>query len=592
MEESNRQDGVTSDDLQALLKEKKKLEAQLSAVEKKLPQAKIPYTLSEDACSFLAGHIMDVIFIQDMDLNITYVSPSAEALSGYSVAEILNLNVRDLMTPDSYKRGVENVKRYAQIAMQRSDVVIPLLEYEYVKKDDSTFWGELKVDFIRDKERKLVGMIGVLRDITRRKTAEKALRENEGKYRTLFNNVGDAIVITDAGGNFLEVNKKACEHFGYTRGELLQMNSLALQSPNCKEQIEEFTKQLKKSKTAFFETEIIKKDRAVLQAEVTSAFFKYSGQDVILSVIRDITEKKKLESQFLHSQKMEAIGRLAGGIAHDFNNLLTTILGYSEIMLMNHELDQEIAGFVGEIKNAGDRAASLTQQLLAYSRKQIMKPEILNLNNLITGFRDMLIRLIGENIELCTSLYPQLWNVSLDRGQMEQVIMNLVVNARDAISEGGKITIETGNVISDKKFFVRHPEVIPGEFVLLTVRDTGHGMDKTEKQHIFDPFYTTKEVGKGTGLGLSTVYGIVKQSEGYIFVESGTGEGTVFELLLPRVRDTENQKRFRHLRVLFISGYADDSIDEEGLVEDNIRLLHKPFSMRLLVQTVREVIDG
>ncbi len=412
----NRRDKASSDELQVLLKQKEELEEWISALEKRPAQSHTSLTPGDETSRFLAEHVTDIIFIQDMDLKITYVNPSVEALSGYSVEEIMKLSMQDIMTPDSYQRGVESFKKYAALVMQGTEVEIPLLEYEYVRKDGTTLWGELKVDFLRDKRGNLVGILGIL---------------------------------------------------------------------------------------------------------------------------RDITQRKKLENQLMQAQKMEAVGRLAGGIAHDFNNLLTTILGYSEVILMTPDLDHRIACFVREIKKAGDRAASLTQQLLAYSRKQFMKQEVLYLNNLVTGLMKTLISLLGKNIELRTELDPELWSISNDKTQVEKVIVNLVMNARDAMPGGGEITLETGNIISDEKLRLRHPEIPQGEFVFLKVCDTGHGMNKVEQDHIFDPFFTTKGVGKGTGLGLSTVYGIVRQSGGYIFVDSKPDQGTVFELFFSRAQEKD-----------------------------------------------------
>src|SRR5947209_867535 len=234
---------------------------------------------------------------------------------------------------------------------------------------------------------------------------------------------------------------------------------------------------------------------------------------------------KRLEEELRQSQKMEAVGRLAGGIAHDFNNLLTVITGYSDLLLLNTKLPEGSQDMVQQIKKAGDRAASLTRQLLAFSRRQMLVPEMIDLNSLITSLSQMLRRVIGEDIELILRLEPNLGAVTADPGQVQQVIMNLVVNARDAMPRGGTLTIHTANLEWSEDFRQRHPDATPGPFALLSVTDTGTGISPEATEHLFEPFFTTKEVGKGTGLGLSTVYGIVKQSNGLIEVISEPGQG-------------------------------------------------------------------
>jgi two-component system cell cycle sensor histidine kinase/response regulator CckA len=256
-------------------------------------------------------------------------------------------------------------------------------------------------------------------------------------------------------------------------------------------------------------------------------------------VARKRTEATLLETegQLRQSLKMEAVGRLAGGVAHDFNNMLTLILGYSQIVLNALGKDNPLSQDVLEIKKAGERSAALTRQLLAFSRRQVLQPKVLDLNGVVTNFESMLRRVIGEDVTLRTVLSPGLECVKVDAGQMEQVIMNLVVNARDAMPDGGTLTIETANVELDEAFVLRHKPMTPGRYVMLAVSDTGCGMDYETQAHMFDPFFTTKELGKGTGLGLSTVYGIIKQSDGYIWADSEPGQGTTFKIYLPHAEE-------------------------------------------------------
>jgi signal transduction histidine kinase len=253
----------------------------------------------------------------------------------------------------------------------------------------------------------------------------------------------------------------------------------------------------------------------------------------MVGVAQDITERKQLEAQLVQSQKMEAIGRLAGGVAHDFNNILTAILGYSDVLLAQAGQDHPWREDLDEIRKAGERAASLTKQLLAFSRKQVLAPEVINLNTVVANVDKILRRVIGEDLELVMSGDASLAPVRADPGQIEQVLLNLAVNARDAMPRGGRLTVETRNVVLDEAYAREHVPIVPGRYVLLQVSDTGEGMDRETRSHIFEPFFTTKEMGKGTGLGLSTVYGIIKQSGGFIWVDSEPGKGTVFQIHLP-----------------------------------------------------------
>lgn len=313
----------------------------------------------------------------------------------------------------------------------------------------------------------------------------------------------------------------------------------------------------------------------------------------VLGVSTDITKRKQAEEalrqseeQLRQSQKLEAIGQLAGGVAHDFNNLLTVIGGYSDLLLRSLDEDQHRQK-VEEVKKASERAASLTRQLLAFSRKQILQPVVLNLNDIVPDMDKMLRRLIGADIDLLTVMEPELGQVKADAGQIEQVLMNLAVNARDAMPSGGKLTIQTANVYLDDSYIRHHVTIQPGPYVVLAVSDTGCGMDAETQAHIFDPFFTTKEAGKGTGLGLSTVYGIVKQSGGNIWVYSEVGKGTTFKIYLPRVCEAIEQREEEEVARTGMQGGTETIllVEDEGIVRQLVRDVLESNGYRVLVAT-------
>ena len=371
-----------------------------------------------------------------------------------------------------------------------------------------------------------------------RRRAEESLLESKEHYRTLFEGSRDAIFLHNLEGKFIDANQAMLDLFGYTREEMIGMNSIDIHA-HPEDRSKFLNELVQKGFHRDYEIKLKKKDGTEIDCLLTASIRRADDGTIIgyQGIIRDISDKKLLESQLLQAQKMEAVGRLAGGIAHDFNNLLTTIIGNTELSLLRTGKDNPLCENIAEIKKAANRAASLTRQLLAFSRKQVLQPVVLNLNTVICSLEKMIGRLIGEDVELETLLSPDLGEVRADAGQMEQVIMNLVINARDAMPRGGKLIIETANVDLDENYASEHGvKLNPGPYVMLAVSDTGKGIDKETQSRIFEPFFTTKEKGKGTGLGLSTVYGIVKQSGGLIWVYSELGEGTTFKIYLPRIR--------------------------------------------------------
>jgi two-component system cell cycle sensor histidine kinase/response regulator CckA len=385
-----------------------------------------------------------------------------------------------------------------------------------------------------------------LSDITERKRAVEALRDGELKYRALFETADDAVLLF-AGEGWTDCNRAASRVFGCTREQIIGAHPAAFSpptQPDGRSSKEESIKAIELAFTTgpqFFEWTHRRGDGTTFPAEVDLRRLDLAGKPHIQAIVRDVTERKraeaereKLEEQHRASQKLEAIGSLAGGVAHDFNNILSVILSYTDFAMDALREGDALKSDLLEVKKAGERAAVLTRQLLAFSRKQVMRPAPLDLNQVATGLEKMLQRILGEDILIAQKLAPDLGLALADRGQIEQVLMNLAVNARDAMPKGGSLTIETSNVDVDEELAVPEATVKPGPYVQLAVSDTGCGMDQRTQARIFEPFFTTKEQGKGTGLGLSTVYGIVKQSGGHIWVFSGLGLGTTFRIYLPR----------------------------------------------------------
>jgi two-component system cell cycle sensor histidine kinase/response regulator CckA len=386
-------------------------------------------------------------------------------------------------------------------------------------------------------------------DVTDQKRVEKTLEESEKRYRDLFENANDIIYTHNLTGDITSANRTALSTFGYSLEEALELNIaklvdpeyLSLASEKIKEKIET------RKPTSPYEILCRSKDGKEVWVEVSTRLIEKDGKPLgVEGIGRDISERKRLERQLLQAQKMEAIGTLAGGIAHDFNNLLTTIQGYTELAMMKTGETDPLHMNLKRVWHSAVRAADLTRQLLLFSRRQPMEFASLNINKTVSNMLMMLDRLIGENIVASIELEPEVWTVSADAGNLEQVIMNLTVNARDAMPNGGKLTMKTENVHVDRHYCDTYSYARPGNFVCLSIEDTGVGMNKEIVQHIFEPFFTTKEPGKGTGLGLSVVYGIVKEHEGWINVYSEPGQGSTFRIYLPavsvRVEDEAKEK--------------------------------------------------
>jgi PAS domain S-box-containing protein len=518
--------------------------------------------------------------------------------------------------------------------------------------------------------------IGFLLDVSARKAAEEAIRASERRYRDLFESNPQPMWIYDSETlRFLAVNDTAVQQYGWSVEQFRAMTITDIRPPEDVSSLVALLKIEKAVRPTTTAARHLRADGSITQVEVTSHEIAWDGRPARVVLAMDLTEKVKLEEQLRQAQKMEAVGRLAGGVAHDFNNLLTAISGNAQLLRSELEPGDARVEEVDEILLAGERAAALTRQLLAFSRRQVLQPRALNLNESIEELRSMLGRLIGEDVLLRTVLDPDLGLVRADPGQLTQVLVNLAVNARDAMPRGGTLTLETRNVTLDETFAVAHEGVQPGPHVMLSVSDTGGGMDAETQAHLFEPFFTTKEVGKGTGLGLATVYGIVRQSEGSIDMRSEPGKGSTFEICLPRapigeriaagkvpietlqrghetILVVEDEASVRKLavsvlerqgygvlaaegprqaeaiaaehpgpiellltdvvmpggngadlaarlsamrpamKVLMMTGYAQETIADEGDLKNGIALIEKPFSPNLLLARVRMIIDA
>jgi len=613
------------------------------------------------------------IVLLDNEEIILRVNNEFLTLFGYSKEEVLGKLLNPLIVPEEYKEEGENLTRIAKGGKK--------INVESIRKrKDGTLINVSILGAPVNLGRNKIGVFAIYRDITDRKNHERALRNSEEKYRLVVENAREAIVIAQD-GVLKYANPKASQIMGCKVEELLERPFIDFIHPQDREMVyQNYLKRIRGEKVLNNYTfRIINSEGNILFVQLSAVLISWENRPATLNFLIDITEKEKAEQnlrkkeeELLQTNKMDAIGRLAGGIAHDFNNLLTAITGYTDILMMNSNLDNTSIEYLGEIKKAADRAATLTKQLLAFSRKQILKPRIIELNRLISDLSRMLGRIIGEDIELKFNFQGGLGKIKVDPIQVEQVIMNLAVNARDAMRNGGTLTISTNNITVNPQDGLQI--ITPGEYVFLQITDTGQGMDENTKKHIFEPFFTTKKSSAGTGLGLSTVYGIIKQSEGYIFVNSEPEKGTTFKIYFPRVyeelsfmndktksteiemgnetilliEDEESVKNvistsliklgynvitagsgeealklmgkfekppdliitdvvlpgingrkfventfseFPEIKVLYISGYADNTIVHHGILYDDIPFLQKPFTPASLSHRIREILD-
>ncbi len=468
---------------------------------------------------------------------IALLNVQAEKQFGYRRDELVGQKVTNIIPDGFAERLVADGARSAADALAQQ--IGTGIELVGRRRDGSEFPIEIMLSPLSSSEGILV--TAAIRDISVRKAAEKHLAQMEGRYRGLLEAAPDAMVVVNAGGEIVLLNVQAEKQFGYRRDELLGQKVTNIIPEGFAERLiadgaRSAADALAQQIGTGIELVGRRREGSEFPIEIMLSPLESAEGILVTAAIRNISERKHMEEQLRQSQKVEAIGRLAGGIAHDFNNILGVILGYGELARAGAGAgDIRFARRLAEMMAAAQRAASLTRQLQAFSRKQILQPKLLDLNDLVASAHKMLGRLIGADLALVVRQAPELGTVRADPGQIDQILLNLAINARDAMPTGGTLTLETSNVELDENYVAEHWPVAPGRYVMLAVSDTGIGMDAETQRQIFEPFFTTKPVGQGTGLGLSTVYGIVKQSDGHIWVYSEPGLGTTFKIYFPRV---------------------------------------------------------
>ncbi len=477
----------------------------------------------------------DAVFLSDVTGHFLDCNQTAVDHYGYSRDEILRMTFRDVVATDLRDRAGERIPE----TLDRGGAVF---EWRTRRKDGSELPVEIRTaSFLAHGEPRLLATV---RDLTESKQAEQALRRSEREFRSLFTAAPVGIGVADLHGNLLAFNDAILRPGGYTREDVEQIGNVAALYYDSGDRDTALALFAAQGFVSHVETRFRRKDGEPYDVWLSLTPTTFNGTPCLQAIVEDRTERKRAEEalrrseeQLRQSQKMESVGRLAGGVAHDFNNLLGVILGHTELAMEQLDPNQPAFESLLEIRNAAERSASITQQLLAFARRQVTAPTLVDINRSVEGIVDILQRLVGEDVELAWSPGADLGAVEIDPSQLDQILVNLCANARDAMADSGRVTIETSAVLIDRPFSEAHEGCVPGEYIRLSVSDTGSGMSTEVLEHLFEPFFTTKEPGKGTGLGLATVYGIVRQNHGVIDVVTAPSLGSTIEIYLPRQAD-------------------------------------------------------
>ncbi len=541
---------------------------------------------SEKKYRHLYQHMHDGSAAVNLDGTIIEFNAAFQLLLGYDAEEIYSLSYEDI-TPAKWHGMEKKILEEQVLKRGYSD----LYEKEYIARDGRVFPVELTTYLLRDDSGAPAGFWAIVRDITERKQAEDAVRREMMLSENIINSLPGIFYMYDDTNRLVRWNKRLEQDTGYPPGRLSGIDVLEFFADEQKPDIMSRMALVFTEGESFAEAPLLTRDGRQIPYFFTGRKVTLDGRQFMIGLGLDITEHQKiaaekeaLQEQLHQAQKMESMGRLAGGVAHDFNNMLSAILGQAELSMMEHHLPDQIHGSFKVIKESALRSAELVRQLLTFARKQAVAPHVMNLNNSVAGMLKMLHRLIGENIELVWLPGTDLWPVRIDPSQIDQLLVNLCVNARDAITGVGKITIETRNSVFDASRCAGHPNFKCGEFVMLSVSDNGSGMSQAVLDNLFEPFFTTKAVGKGTGLGLATVYGIVKQNEGFIDVRSDLVNGSTFRVYIPRFTgktaeimpaETEKMPKGHGETVLMV--------EDESVILDVSRKMMEILNYRVLV---------
>lgn len=477
---------------------------------------------------------VDGVIVIDADGVIRMFNPACERLFGYRADEVQDRNVKILMPPpyrDEHDGYLDSYRRTGQ-----AKIIGIGREVLGRRKDGSTFPMDLSVG-----EAKLDGapmFVGIIHDLTERKHHEEALREAADQLRAVVDTAVDGVILIDSRGDIVMCNP-ACERlFGYAASEVVGRNVRMLMPTPFADEHDTYLDNYRLSGVAKIigigrEVLGLRKDGSTFPVDLSVGETRHKGDPMFVGILRDLSERKRTYEQLAQAQKMEVVGQLSGGIAHDFNNLLTVIMGNADTLLTRLKARPDLARSVEMILAAGGRGAELTRRLLAFGRRQLLEPATIDCNALVEGMRQLLQRTLREDVHIDTDTEPELWRAYADPGQLESALLNLSLNAQDAMPDGGHLTIATANVPLDERYCDENPEVPVGRYVMISVTDDGHGMAPEVRERVFEPFFTTKEVGRGSGLGLSMVYGFAKQSGGHITLYSELGLGTTVRIYLP-----------------------------------------------------------